>query len=80
VEENGTSAVAVYPNPVSDILHLEGDIDDGQVSIFDLMGRRVYTGAYQPTIPVDQLNDGMYLLSVTTNEGQVINQKFIIRK
>ena len=80
LEENGPSTVAVYPNPVSDRLHLDGDIDGGQVSIFDLMGRKVYTGAYQPTIPVDQLNDGMYLLSITTNEGQVINQKFIIRK
>ena len=80
VEENCTSTVAVYPNPVSDILHLEGDIDSGQVSIFDLMGRKVYTGEYQPTISVDQLNDGMYLLNVTTNEGRVINQKFIIRK
>jgi len=80
VEENGPSTVSVYPNPVSDRLHLEGDIDGGQVSIFDLMGRKVYTGPYQPTIPVDLLNDGMYFLSITTNEGQVINQKFIIRK
>ena len=84
VEENGPSTGSetfrIYPNPVSNILHIEGDIDGGQVSIYDLMGRMVYQSEYQTEIPVSQLNDGLYFLSITTSEGQVINQKFIIRK
>ncbi len=84
IEENGPSTGSgtfmIYPNPVSNELHIEGDIQSGQVSIFDLMGRKVYAGEYQTVIPVDHLTDGMYLLSVTTDEGRVINQKFIIRK
>ena len=84
VEENGPSAgsgtLMVYPNPVINLLHLEGDIQSGQVSIYDLTGREVYAGEYQTVIPVDHLNNGMYFLSITTDEGQVINQKFIIRK
>ena len=84
VEENGPStgseAIMLYPNPVQNTLHLEGNIDGGQVSIYDLTGRKVYQGEYQTEIPVDQLNDGMYFLNITTREGQVINQKFIIRK
>jgi hypothetical protein len=35
---------------------------------------------YQAEIPVNQFNDGLYFLHIVTNEGQVINQKFIIRK
>ncbi len=84
VEENGPSTgsgtFVVYPNPVSNILHIEGDIDGGQLSIYDLMGRIVYQSEYHTEIPVSQLNDGLYFLSITTNDGQVINQKFIIRK
>ena len=84
VEENGPSTGSgtfmVYPNPVSNLLHIESDIKGGQVSIYDLMGKKVFTGEYQTVIPVDQFTDGMYLLSITTDEGQVINQKFIIRK
>ena len=84
VEENGPStgseAIMLYPNPVQNTLHLEGNIDGGQVSIYDLTGRKVYQGEYQTEIPVDQLNDGMYFLNITTREGQFINQKFIIRK
>ena len=84
VEENGPStgseAITLYPNPVQNTLHLEGNIDGGQVSIYDLTGRKAYQCEYQTEIPVDQLNDGMYFLNITTREGQVINQKFIIRK
>ena len=81
LEENGPSTtLRIYPNPVSNVLHLEGEVTSGQVSIFDLTGRKVYAGEYQTVIPVDHLTNGMYFLSVTTSEGQVINQKFIIRK
>ncbi len=80
VQENKENALRLYPNPVSNALHLESDIQSGQVSIYDLMGRKVYSGEYQTVIPVDHLTDGMYLLNVTTNEGQVIHQKFILRK
>lgn len=84
MEENGPSTssgtITLYPNPVQNTLHLEGNIDGGQVSIYDLTGRKVYQCEYQTEIPVDQLNDGLYFLNITTREGQVINQKFIIRK
>ena len=81
LEENGPSTtLRIYPNPVSSVLHLEGEVTSGQVSIFDLTGRKVYAGEYQTVIPVDHLTNGMYFLSVTTSEGQVINQKFIISK
>ena len=81
VEENlEAKTVQLYPNPVGNTLHIEGNIHGGQVSIYDLTGRKVYQGDYQNEISVSNLNDGLYFLSITTNEGQVINHKFIIRK
>lgn len=80
VPENTENILHLYPNPVNNLLHIESDIKGGQLSIYDLMGRKVFAGKYQAIIPVDQLTDGMYLLSVTTDEGQVINQKFTICK
>ena len=81
VQENkDAEALQLYPNPVGNTLHIEGSIHSGQVSIYDLTGHKVYQGDYQNQISVSNLNDGLYFLSITTNEGQVINQKFIIRK
>ena len=79
-EQESDASLHLYPNPASDMLHLEGDFEGSQVSLYDLTGRKVYQSEYQTEIPVDQLNDGMYFLNITTREGQVINQKFIIRK
>ena len=84
VEENGPSTgsgtLTVYPNPASDLLHLEGDFENGQVRLYDITGRKVYQGAYQREISVDNLNNGLYFIQIVTAEGQVINQKFIISK
>ena len=84
VEENdlstGSRVFVVYPNPASNTLHLEGDFGNGQVNIYDLTGRKVYQGEYQQEISVRNLNNGLYFLNITTEEGQVINQKFIIEK
>ena len=79
-ETKESATLNLYPNPVQSTLHLEGNIKGGQLCIFDLMGRKVYQSEYQTEIPVSQLNDGLYFLNITTNEGQVINQKFVIRK
>ena len=48
--------------------------------IYDLTGRKVLQGEYQPNISVSQLNNGLYFIQIVTAEGQVINQKFIISK
>ena len=84
VEENGPStgsgAFAIYPNPASDVLHIEGDFESGKISLYDLTGRQVFQGEHQPEIYVGNLNNGMYFIHIITAEGQVINQKFIIEK
>lgn len=79
-ETNETATLNLYPNPAQSTLHLQSNIKGGQLCIFDLTGRKVYQSEYQTEIPVSQLNDGLYFLNITTNEGQVINQKFVIRK
>jgi hypothetical protein len=79
-EQDAASTLQLYPNPVQNTLHIEGNLKGGQVCIYDLTGRKVHQSEYRSEISVDQLNDGMYFLNVITEEGQVINQKFIIRK
>ena len=79
-ENNEANTLQLYPNPVGNTLHIQGNIHGGQVSIYELTGRKVYHSEYQPEISVSQLNDGLYFLNIITESGQVINQKFIIRK
>ena len=84
VEENEsqTESIKLYPNPASNTLNI--NVPEGteivKTSIFDLMGRKVYQGAFEQEIAVGDMRDGLYIISLTTAQGQVITQKFIIRQ
>ena len=84
VEENGPSTdsgtLAVYPNPVRQTLHVEGDFEGALTAIYDLTGRQVYQGEYRPEIAVNGLKNGLYFIRIVTTEGQVLTQKFIIEQ
>lgn len=60
-----TAAFSVFPNPASDLIHLEGLADGTTVALYDLAGRVVI--APQPvghpaTLSLSDLPDGTYLL------------------
>ena len=80
--EHTSSIVNLYPNPVSNMLNvsISENTEIIQTCIFDLMGRRVWQSGFTKQIPVGNLNDGLYFISLTTAQGQVITQKFIISK
>ena len=74
--------IRLYPNPASNVLNvsISGSVEIVQTSIFDLTGRRVWQSTFTEEIPIGHLNDGLYLVSLTTAQGQVFTQKIIIRK
>ena len=68
----------LYPNPVSDILHVTGDIpSNGRLSIYNGIGQCVYSGLLQSTIDVHTLAAGVYHLQVEY-VGTVQRKKFTI--
>ena len=80
--ESPSETVRIYPNPASNVLNIniQEDTEIVTTCIFDLTGRKVYQNAFKETIPVDNLTDGLYFISLTTAQGQVITQKIVIRK
>ncbi|MCB0448373.1 MAG: T9SS type A sorting domain-containing protein [Gelidibacter sp.] len=69
--------VTVYPNPVKHILNLSvsNNLDVSKVDIMDINGRLVKTIALNnisnKQIDVSELNAGMYLLNIYSNEGKI---------
>lgn len=73
-----------YPNPVSDILNLKST-DWNQVKsveMHSLTGLSVYKSgkAVSKTIDVKNLPVGMYILTITHKNGEVINRKVLINR
>ncbi len=68
-----------YPNPVNDILYLKGiNIEDCDISVFDLAGRMVMQSKIQQSSSVDvsSLNSGIYIIRVI-QAGGIKAGKFI---
>jgi len=71
--------VKIYPNPVSDNLIIDCRYDIESVYVLDISGRMVFNSKpmqQRLIIPVNQLNDGLYIIKGTTKNGQFIS-KFI---
>jgi hypothetical protein len=87
---NGNS-LAVYPNPVSDVINVNFSLtasDDATITLTDLMGRIVNTLTYnklnsglnKASIPTSTLPPGIYLLRLQSSSGYNTTQKVVVEK
>ena len=79
IDENVSTEVTVYPIPATSTLHITGVNNGVAIALYDLTGRKVMQQAYTDEIPVSQLRDGLYLLNITTTDGNVISRKIIVK-
>lgn len=76
VNELSNHSVAIWPNPASETLNLNGDMT--QVEIYGIDGRLVMSidNGFE-SINVSNLAKGSYLLKATLKDGGVTTQKFL---
>ena len=63
--------IAVYPNPVSDLLHLDiGSAPMLKLTLYNLDGRSIWSGNSSESMVLDmsQYESGLYLLSITDSD------------
>lgn len=59
--EGSNKQVKIFPNPTTDVLHLEGDWSDfASFEIFDITGKSVKTGKVTSRVDVTDLAKGSY--------------------
>lgn len=75
--------LSVYPNPVNDVLIIQGDLNNlnnGTVDVFDVTGKNVLKSkivdSQSMSINVSNLKQGMYILTIT-KDGAKQNYKFL---
>ena len=75
VSEAEKTALTLYPNPVSTQVTIEG-VEIERVEVFNALGQKV-SQFHQNVIDLSGFDSGMYLLRVTSAEGQVFFEKII---
>ncbi len=80
IDENTTESVLFYPNPVDDVIYMRGDVV--AVEIYDLVGKMLENnqkGVWKNVeeIRVTDLESGVYMMRIFTQNGNVVTKKFI---
>ena len=76
IDEYNASDFSIYPNPTSDQLTIESELDINEVSIVDLTGKTILTSSYEAHINVANLSAGVYFIKLI-NDNKTVTKKFI---
>lgn len=71
--------LSVYPNPVNNVLKIQSASDFSSVELYNMNGRLMTKQANSNDINMQDFSSGVYLLKLTTNNGQSVTKKIIKR-
>lgn len=79
-----TEKIAVYPNPVTDVVNIAVDMEINSLSIYNSFGQVVATKTTQQEsntykINTSEFTSGVYFIKIDTLEDGVITRKFVIK-
>ena len=85
LEFENSLVATIYPNPVTDKLHINlttDNIENNTITLIDVLGKEVYkTKSYNKTLTIDVsvLSKGIYFLSIQNESLRtVFNSKLIV--
>ncbi|MBZ9786401.1 T9SS type A sorting domain-containing protein [Psychroflexus sp. CAK57W] len=68
------SAVKLYPNPASNLIHLEGIENPERIEIFNLQGKLLLSRSGVTTVDVSSLAKGIYIFRASHNRRKIIKK------
>jgi hypothetical protein len=74
-DKSGTIKIAIYPNPVSDILFVECEFSI-QSTLFNIIGESIIQ-SNEKSIDMKDMPNGIYMLKLTTEDGRVKNIRIV---
>ncbi len=78
VEEMDISPISLYPNPTSEVVHIEG-VEAAEVQVYNSFGQLVKTVHDANDIPVTDLLQGVYLLRIADADENIYTNKITVR-
>lgn len=70
--------VAIFPNPVRDILSISYPKEIAEVKIYDSVGQlHYYISNNHESISVSHFKSGLYVIEILYSDGEIATSKFI---
>ncbi len=80
IEETERLSLSVFPNPATDVIHIEGAEQLRHLRLADLRGREVMTeevSGHHHSLKIGHLPAGLYILEVTATDGRRATHRVI---
>ncbi len=77
--ESSNEEISVYPNPVNDILSIQGLRSGDQVKVFDIAGKLI-TESNQTSVDFSNLISGFYIVTVYNQENDIVYTNKVIKE
>lgn len=86
-EETGNDIISIYPNPASQLVNIDvelGAVSSSEIILTNILGEQLFTETIaetktlKKTIPVNNLANGIYFITVKTMHGKSVH-KFVKR-
>ena len=81
--ELNNSKIQIYPNPTSDFLNFESELNqEFQVNIFNSQGQRVFVmnARNNKAINISKLSKGIYFVKLTDENGNIFSSEKVVKK
>ena len=65
IDDQNQLDISIYPNPVSDIVYIDGSSSQLKIVVFDILGKQVLNKSNTNTINVSLLSKGVYFIKVS---------------
>ena len=69
-EETTLINTSIFPNPATNVLHINNGAQLSEISVFNLLGKKVYSQNSIVDINLENLASGVYLVRLTEQEKQ----------
>lgn len=77
VESFTTINATVYPNPFNNSLQIESNTTFKSMALYDVLGKQILNLPFNKTLNTTNLAQGVYLLHLITEEGEVLVKKVV---
>lgn len=70
--------IKIYPNPASEVIHINSEIQLTKIEIYDVLGKQVFKSSYLNKINVENYNSGIYILKMYSVDNQFVSKRVVI--
>lgn len=79
IVESSTESISIYPNPATEVINILSSQKLNEVSIYSVNGQLMYNSENTSVIDVSNYTSGLYIVSVTYENGAQTKLKFMIK-